>query len=65
MGGNTDSANLYALRKLMKKHKLTRKQVAKMANRCLQTVNQWFSVSKKSHRRLMDDVLERITWKLK
>jgi hypothetical protein len=65
MGANFDSTNLRMLREIMARNKLSRKDVAKLANRSLQTVHQWFSCGKTSKRQLLDDVLERIVWKMK
>jgi hypothetical protein len=65
MGGSFDSTNLRMLREIMARYKLSRKDVAKLSNRSLQTVHQWFSMGKTSHRRIKDEVLERIVWKLK
>lgn len=64
MGVSYDSTNLRMLRDIMTRYKLSRKDVAKLSNRSVQSVHQWFSVGKTSKRRLLDDVLERIVWKL-
>lgn len=65
MGISYDSTNLRMLRDIMTRYKLSRKDVAKLANRSVQSVHQWFSIGKTSKRQLLDDVLERIVWKLK
>ena len=64
MGFNTYDINLQELRKIMRDNNLSRKDIAKLANRSLQTVHQWFSRGKTSHKQLKDEVLERIIWKL-
>lgn len=65
-GGIFQSKNLFALKKIMEKHELSRADIAKMTNRKLRTVNAWFYRNdSESNRPVTKDVIDLIKAKLR